>query len=76
MSKPNVFLTGATGGMGMESLKVMVNDLSLYNLRILVRDSEKNARYWLRMKILKDLKYAGEILTIKPDLRPILRMFH
>lgn len=26
MSKPNVFLTGATGGMGMESLKVMVND--------------------------------------------------
>lgn len=44
MSKPNVFLTGATGGMGMESLKVMVNDLSLYNLRILVRDSEKKTQ--------------------------------
>jgi len=44
MSKPIVFLTGATGGMGMESLKAMLKDLNLYNLRILVRDSEKNRK--------------------------------
>jgi len=44
MDKPIVFLTGATGGMGMESLKAMVKDLNLYNLRILARKSEKNLK--------------------------------
>ncbi len=31
MAKPIVFLTGATGGMGMESLKAMIQDLDLYD---------------------------------------------
>ena len=44
MSKPIVFLTGATGGMGMESLKAMLKDLNLYDLRILARKSEKNIK--------------------------------
>lgn len=44
MNKPTVFLTGATGGMGMESLKAMLKDLNLYNLRVLVRDSERNCK--------------------------------
>ena len=42
MSKPVVFLTGATGGMGMESLKAMIKDLNLYDLKVLARKSEKN----------------------------------
>ena len=31
MAKPIVFLTGATGTMGMESLKAMIQDLDLYD---------------------------------------------
>lgn len=44
MSKlQTVFMTGAGGGMGSESFKQMLPDLgSIYNLVILVRDSEKN----------------------------------
>ena len=41
MAKPIVFLTGATGTMGMEALKAMVQDLDLYDLRILAKTSEK-----------------------------------
>ena len=38
-----VFMTGAGGGMGFESFKAMLPDLGkLYDLVILVRDSEKN----------------------------------
>ena len=35
-------MTGATGNMGFESLKMMVEDLNNYNIRLIVRDSEKN----------------------------------
>lgn len=45
MAKQTVFMTGAGGGMGLESFKAMLPDLGrLYNLVILVRDSEKNRR--------------------------------
>ena len=44
MSKFIVLLTGATGGMGMESLKAMLSDKDLYTLRILARDSKKNRK--------------------------------
>lgn len=44
MKKPTVFLTGAAGGMGFQSLSRMVNDTHLYNTLILVRDSEKNRK--------------------------------
>ena len=38
-----VFMTGAGGGMGYESFKAMLPDIGkLYDLIILVRDSEKN----------------------------------
>ena len=41
--RPVVFMTGAGGGMGSESFKQMLPDLGkLYDLVILVRDSEKN----------------------------------
>ena len=43
MNKPAVFMTGAGGGMGYESFKAMLPDIGkLYNLVILVRNSEKN----------------------------------
>lgn len=40
---PRVFMTGASGGMGMASLAMMAPDAGkLYDLVLLVRDSEKN----------------------------------
>ena len=43
MKKPAVFMTGAGGGMGYESFKAMLPDIGkLYDLIILVRNSEKN----------------------------------
>ena len=42
--KMTVFLTGAAGGMGMQSLQRMVKDTHLYKTLILVRDSEKNRK--------------------------------
>ncbi len=47
--KPTVFMTGAGGGMGYESFKMMLPDLGkLYNLVILVRDSDKNRKLFER----------------------------
>lgn len=43
MKRPVVFMTGAGGGMGYESFKMMLPDLGkLYDLVILVRDNDKN----------------------------------
>ncbi len=49
MKRPVVFMTGAGGGMGYESFKAMLPDLGkLYDLLILVRDSEKNRQLFER----------------------------
>ena len=49
MRRPVVFMTGAGGGMGYESFKAMLPDLGkLYDLVILVRDSEKNRKLFER----------------------------
>lgn len=42
MSKPTIFLTGATGGMGFQGLIRMIESSDIYNTLILARDSEKN----------------------------------
>ena len=43
MMRPVVFMTGAGGGMGYESFRQMLPDIGkLYDLVILVRNSEKN----------------------------------
>ena len=42
MAKQKVFVTGATGGMGFESLKQMLLDTDKQDIIILARDSEKN----------------------------------
>ena len=73
MGKPNVFLTGATGGMGMESLKVMVNDLSLYNLRILVRDSEKKRKILAPYENIEGLEICREDFNDKAGLKTYLK---
>ena len=73
MSKPNVFLTGATGGMGMESLKVMVNDLSLYNLRILVRDSEKKRKILAPYENIEGLEICRGDFNDKAGLKTYLK---
>lgn len=44
MSKQRVFLTGATGGMGLASLKEMLKDTDKQDIVILARDSEKNRK--------------------------------
>lgn len=49
MKRPVVFMTGAAGGMGYESFKMMKPDLGkLYDLVILVRDSDKNRKLFER----------------------------
>ena len=49
MGLKTVFMTGAGGGMGYESFKQMLPDVGkLYNLVILVRDSDKNRRLFER----------------------------
>ena len=43
VGRPRVFMTGASGGMGMASLRQMLPDVGdAYDLVALVRDSEKN----------------------------------
>ena len=45
MKKQTVFITGATGGMGFESLKQILEDKEKQNVIILVIDSEKTESY-------------------------------
>ena len=49
MNRPMVFMTGAGGGMGYESFMQMLSDCGkLYDLVILVRDSDKNRKLFER----------------------------
>lgn len=43
-AKQTVFITGATGGMGSESLKQMLEDLDKQNIIILALDTEKDRK--------------------------------
>ena len=73
MNKPIVFLTGATGGMGMESLKAMLKDLNLYNLRILVRDSEKNRKIMEAYESTEGLEICKGDFNDKAGLKNYLK---
>jgi thioester reductase-like protein len=44
MKKQRVFLTGATGGMGMVGLQELLKDGAYQDVVILVRDSEQNRK--------------------------------
>lgn len=61
MSKPRVFLTGATGGMGFASLKEMLKDADKQDIVILARDSEKTGKFLLPIAILRDWRSSGAI---------------
>lgn len=62
MKKLRVFVTGATGGMGFESLKQMLQDLDKEEITILVRDSEKNR------KLLKEYENLDGLHIVWGDL--------
>ncbi|MCR5354385.1 MAG: NAD(P)-dependent oxidoreductase [Lachnospiraceae bacterium] len=62
--KLRVFVTGATGGMGFESLKQMMEDKDLYDITVLARDSEKNHKLLGDYKNCSNLRiYWGDLLN-------------
>ncbi len=64
MEKKTVFITGATGGMGYESLKQILEELDKLNVIILARNSEKNHKLLASYKELKGLKIVwGDLLN-------------
>ena len=73
MSKPVVFLTGATGGMGMESLKAMIKDLNMYDLKVLARKSEKNQKILNEYENIKGLEICWGDLNDKCLLKKYLK---
>lgn len=73
MAKPIVFLTGATGTMGMESLKAMVQDLDLYDLRILAKTSEKKQNILAPYEKLQGLEICWGDLNDKSTLKKYLK---
>lgn len=80
MNKPIVLLTGATGGMGMESLKAMISDLDKYTLRLLVRKSEKNQKLMNDFVNTPDLEICwGDLndkVCLKKYLKDVLLVLH
>ena len=62
MKKPTVFLTGAAGGMGYQSLIRMAKDADLYNTLLLVRNSEKNR------KLLANMEHRSNVEIVWGDL--------
>ncbi len=73
MKKPIILLTGATGGMGMESLKAMLPDLDRYTLRVLARKSEKNQEILAGFSEKPGLKICWGDLNDKKCLREYLK---
>lgn len=73
MSKPIILLTGATGGMGMESLKAMLPDEQIYTLRILARNSEKNRKLLAAYADKKGLEICWGDLNDKKCLKEYLK---
>ena len=70
-----VFMTGAGGGMGFESFKAMLSDLgNLYNLVILVRDSEKNRNLFAPYAGQKGLSIVWGDLLNKDDVRRCIEL--
>lgn len=75
MEKKIVFMTGGTGGMGMESLKAMIPDLEndKYVIRLLARKSEKNQKLLEGYKNQKNLEICWGDLNDKECLKKYLK---
>lgn len=68
-----LFMTGASGGMGMESLKQMMPDVGkAYDLVVLVRDSEKNRKEMAPFEGKEGLEIVWSDLDDKDALRRCL----
>jgi len=80
MSKPIILLTGATGGMGIESLRQMMVDKDLYTTRILVRDSKKNRDILEEYKDLHNLEIVWGDLndydSVKQAMKEVSVVLH
>ena len=59
MKKQRVFITGATGTMGLASLKKMLKDSDKQDIVILSLDTERDRK--ILIKIKRDLKSFGAI---------------
>lgn len=72
--KLRVFMTGAAGGMGFESLKQMVSDLDKEEITILVRDSKKNRKLLAPYMNLEGLSIVwGDLLNEDDVYKCVLR---
>ena len=70
----SVFMTGAGGGMGYESFKQMLPDVgNLYDLVILVRDSDKNRQLFERYIGTKGITIIFGDLLNKDDVAECVR---
>ena len=70
----SVFMTGAGGGMGYESFKQMLPDVGkLYDLVILVRDSDKNRQLFERYIGTKGITIIFGDLLNKDDVAECVR---
>lgn len=68
--RPIVFMTGASGGMGMASLRQMLPDVGeRYDLVVLVRDSDKNHAEMAPFEGTDGLTIVWGDLSSKDDLR-------
>ena len=69
-----VFMTGAGGGMGFESFKAMLPDLGkLYDLVLLLRDSEKNRKLFAPYMDTKGLTIHWGDLLNREDVAACVR---
>ncbi len=75
MKRKVVFMTGAGGGMGSESFRQMLPDLGdLYDLVILVRDSQKNHDLFDRYEKTQGLKIVYGDLLNQEDVEKCVSM--
>ena len=75
MVRPVVFMTGAGGTMGQESFKAMLPDVGkIYDLLILVRDSEKNHRLFGPHEGLSGLTVKYGDLLDREDVAECVRL--
>lgn len=72
-AKKTVFLTGATGNMGFQGLRAMMEDLSMYNIVILVMDDEKDRSRVKDMEGTPGLRIKYGDLTNMDDVMDCVR---
>lgn len=72
MDKTTIFLTGATGVMGGETLKLLLDKLDIFNIRLLVRPSDKNRKKLLKIAKDSSIEVIWGDLTNYDDVKKAL----